>query len=170
MEIEIVPVADAHPKGIGLPTLILTLLGTRLGGGMVGIPVSTKNTGYAAIVIFQGVYIWVSMFCIWMLMRTREITGRASYPSLGMHLIGNWSLYCINTIIAFAQLGFPIIFFIVFGDVAKSLILRIDKDAPSFWYSRWITHTFLAIVMFYLVLKKDVQQLKYASVFLFFGI
>ena len=56
--------------------------------------------------------------------------------------------------IAIGQLGFPIIFFIVFGDVAGGLIEKVNTSGISFWSSRWFTHTILAIAMFYLVLKK----------------
>ena len=103
------------------------------------------------------------MFSIWLLLRVREITGKSSLPDLGTHLYGKWSIYLINFLIAFAQLGFPIIFFIVFGDVAKGLILEIDRNASSFWTSRLFIQVSLAIVMLYLILKKEIHQLKYAG-------
>lgn len=73
------------------------------------------------------------------------------------------SIFIINAQIALAQLGYPIIFFIVFGDVAGGLIDKVNTSGVSFWSSRWLTHTFLAVVMLYLVLKKEIHQLKYAS-------
>lgn len=148
----------------------MTLLGTRLGGGIVGVPSSAKNMGYVTIEVIQVFLVFLSMFSMWMLMRVREITGRASYPSIAMHLYGNWSIYFANTVITLSQFGFPIIFFIVFGDAASSLINRIDSNANSFWSSKVFTHIILAIVMLYLVLKKEIHQLRYASIFLFFGI
>jgi len=60
----------------------------------------------------------------------------------------------INGLIALSQLGFPIIFFIVFGDVAGTLIEKVNTSGISFWSSRWFTHSLLAIVILYLVLKK----------------
>ena len=148
----------------------MTLLGTRLGGGIVGVPSSAKNMGYVTIQVIQVFLVFISMFSKWMLMQTREITGISSLPGLGMHLYGNWSIYLVNSLIALAQFGFPIIFFIVFGDAASSLIIRINSDAHSFWTSKAFTHIILAIVMLYLVLKKEIHQLRYASVVLFFGI
>ena len=105
----------------------------------------------------------MGMFSIWMLLRVREITGKASYPDLGIYLYGNWSIYFVNALIGLAQLGFPIIFFIVFGDVAKGLIEEIDKNVDSFWTSRLLTHSLLALIMLYLILKKEIHQLKYAG-------
>ena len=111
----------------------------------------------------MSVYIFMGMFSIWLLLRVREITGKSSLPDLGTYLYGKWSIYFINFLIAFAQLGFPIIFFIVFDDVAKGLILEIDSNASSFWTSRVFTQVSLAIVMLYLILKKEIHQLKYAG-------
>lgn len=69
-------------------------------------------------------------------------------------------------IIALAQLGYPIIFFIVFGDVSGSLIEK-AIGAGTFFSTRWFTHILLAVAMLYLILKKEIQQLKYANIFLF---
>jgi amino acid permease len=91
------------------------------------------------------------------------MTGRASFTDLGTYSYGNVSIYLINTIIALASLGFPIIFFIVFGDVSGKLIERIGADPGSFVTSRVFTQSFLGIFLFYLVLKKEISSLKYAG-------
>ncbi|CAI2364867.1 unnamed protein product [Moneuplotes crassus] len=149
--------------GIGVFMCALTLLGTRLGGGIVGIPGANKTIGYATFQSIMSVYVFMGMFSVWMLFRVREITGKASYSDLGIYLFGPWSIYFINAVVALAQLGFPIIFFIVFGDVAKSLIHEINPEAGEFWTSRWFTHSLLAVLMLYLVLQKEIQSLKYAG-------
>jgi len=90
------------------------------------------------------------------------MTGLASLSDLGNYCYGRISIFFINTLIALAQLGFPIIFFIVFGDVSGSLIER-AHGSSSFWSTRWFTQSLLAIIMLYLILKKEIHQLKYAG-------
>ncbi|CAI2364604.1 unnamed protein product [Moneuplotes crassus] len=163
-EQEVVVVAKPQKAaGIGIFMCTLTLLGTRLGGGIVGIPGANKTIGYVTFQCMMTVYAFMGMFSIWLLLRVREITGKASYPDLGIYLYGRWSIYYVNALIGLAQLGFPIIFFIVFGDVSKSLILQIDSGAGDFWTSRWFTHILLALTMLYLILQKEIQNLKYAG-------
>jgi amino acid permease len=76
----------------------------------------------------------------------------------------------INSIIALAQCGFPIIFFIVFGDVAMGLLDRIDGAKGTFWSSRVFTQALLGIAMLFFVLMKEIHQLKYAGFFVLIGI
>lgn len=102
------------------------------------------------------------------LLMAKEISGRASFSDLGVYCYGKYSIYFINVLIAFAQFGYPIIFFIVFGDVSKSLIDKI-MGKESFLSSRWCTHTALAVLMLFLILRKEIQQLKIAN-FIMFGL
>ncbi|CAI2363784.1 unnamed protein product [Moneuplotes crassus] len=152
--------------GIGVFMCTMTLLGTKLGGGIVGIPAANKKIGYVTFQCMMTIYACMGMFSMWLLLRVREITRKESYPDLGIYLYGKWSVYFVNSLIALSQLGFPIIFFIVFGDVAKSLILEIDSGAGDFWTSRWFTHILLALVMLYLVILKEIHKLKMAGFFL----
>lgn len=98
-----------------------------------------------------------------MLLQARTMSGRASLSDLGIYSYGNISIYVINVIVALAQLGFPIIFFIVFGDVSGNLLERLGADHNSFWVSRWFTQTVLGLLLLYLILKKEIHQLKYAG-------
>lgn len=65
--------------------------------------------------------------------------------------------------IALAQLGFPIIFFIVFGEVSTTLLGRFDALEGTFWASKEFTKPLLGLAMLYLVLQKEVHSLKYAG-------
>lgn len=111
-----------------------------------------------------------------MILSVRDITGRASLPAQGTYAYGNISIYLINALIALAQLGFPIIFLIVFGDVSGNLLERLGAGPNSFWTSRWFTQTLLGVLLFYLILKKEIQNLKYAGLvvlclsFIFIGL
>lgn len=57
----------------------------------------------------------------------------------------------------------------MFGDVAKALIDRAMGE-ETFLSSRWITQTALALIIYYLILQKDMHKLKYAGLFLFFSV
>jgi amino acid permease len=161
-EVEVKP-KKVGAAGVGVFMCTLTFLGTRLGGGIVGVPGAAKNIGFMTVEIMMFFYAFMCMLSLWMLLRVREITKISSYPALGIYLYGKWSIYLFNGMIALSQCGVPIIFMIVFGDVASSLIRKIDENASPFWTSRWFTHSLLAFGMLYLIIKKEIQQLKYAS-------
>jgi hypothetical protein len=61
-----------------------------------------------------------------------------------------------------AQIGICIIFFIVFGDVAGGLIEKMGLE-NTFWSSRVFTHCMLALMLLYLVLLKDIRNLRHAG-------
>lgn len=104
----------------------------------------------------------MGVFSVWMLLQARSMTGRASLTELGQYCYGNISIYVINSLVALAQLGFPIIFFIVFGDVAGGLIERVH-GSESFWSSRVFTQSLLGICLIFLILQKDISKLRYAG-------
>ena len=85
-----------------------------------------------------------------MLLKAKDLSGRASLSDLGIYSYGNISIYLINLVIALAQLGFPIIFFIVFGDVFGDLIERAGVRKDSFFVTRWFTQSFLGVILLYL--------------------
>lgn len=66
-------------------------------------------------------------------------------------------------LIALAQLGFPIIFFIVFGDVCGELIERMGAEEGSFWTSRWFTQSLLGVILLYLNIQKQIHKLRYTG-------
>ena len=45
--------------------------------------------------------------------------------------------------IAVAQLGFPIVFYIVFGDVFANIMIAMGAAEHSFWTSRWFVQSVL---------------------------
>ena len=149
--------------GVGVLACMLILIGTRMGGGMVGLPYATQKLGFYTAFWIHIIMSTMAAFSIWLLLKTRDITGESSFSNIGYFWYGRLSIFVINAEIALAQLGYPIIFFIVFGDVSGGLIEKVNTSGISFWSSRWLTHIALAVVMFYLVLKKEIHQLKYAS-------
>lgn len=153
---------EADDKNHGPLYMMITLIGTRMGGGMVSLPYAGLKVGYVFSLLFQVFYIPVGVLSVHLLLRAKDISGRASLGSLGAFCYGNISIYFINTLIALSQLGFPIIFFIVFGDIVGGFIRHIDgKD--SFWTSRIFTQGLLGIGMLYFIIKKEIHGLRFAA-------
>ena len=134
-----------------------------MGGGIVGLPFATQNIGFVTTLVIQIIYSIMATLSMWLLLKVREITGESSLSSIGLLCYGRISIFFINTLTAIAQLGFPIIFFIVFGDVAGGLIEKVNTSGISFWSSRWFTHTMLAVTMIYLILQKEIHSLRYVG-------
>lgn len=165
--IDAVPQPEApKPTGISWPFLMMTLLGTRLGAGIVGVPYSTMTVGYVFAVCFQALFLFpAGMLSIWFLLTARQLTNKGSLTELGMFCFGTPAIYIINCLIALAQLGYPIIFMIVFGDVSGALIKK-AHGSESYWSSRWFTHPLLGFLLVYLVIQKDISKLKVAGLFI----
>lgn len=155
-----------NPNGVIPIICSLTLVGNRLGGGIVGLPFAIMTVGYTASICFMIVHATLCYFSFCMLLRVREMINRASLSDCGVYCYGKYSIYLINVLIGLAQLGYPIIFFIVFGDVSNSLIEKMIGE-KTFFSTRWFTHPMLAVCMLYLIIKKEIHQLKYAGIVLF---
>ena len=155
--------APSQLKGAGVFFWTLSLIGSRMGGGIVGLPFATQNIGFVTSLVIQIIYSITAALSMLLLLKVREITGESSLSSIGYFCFGRISIFFINTLTAITQLGFPIIFFIVFGDVAGGLIEKVNTSGISFWSSRWFTHTILAVTMIYLILQKDIHSLRYTG-------
>jgi amino acid permease len=154
--------SDAPKTGVGLHMMIFTLLGTRLGTGIVGVPYATLQVGFVVAIIMQIAYIPISIFAIWLLIQAKNVSGKSSISELGIYWYGRYSVYFINFFVGIAQFGFWMIFFIVFGDVAGGLIEKIGLLTEILSH-RVFTHSLLGISLVYLILLKDIKSLRYAG-------
>ena len=149
--------------GVGVFMCMITLVGTRLGAGVVGVPYATQQVGFPLAFSFEIAYPITAIFTLYLLLKVREMTGETSLTNIGYYWYGRIAIFFFNGLIALGQLAYAVIFFIVFGDVAGGLIEKVNTSGISFWSSRWFTHTILAVIMLYMVMKKEIQQLKYAG-------
>ena len=91
---------------------------------------------------------------------------------IGYMVAGRKSIYMISGITAVLSFGLMMIYFIVFGDICKSMISDIffEKDSKSFFVSRTCYIMLLGSSLFPMIIKKELKELKIASVILFLGI
>jgi len=91
-------------------------------------------------------------------------------PELGYECFGRSFLYIVNFVqfIGFGLL--PIAYFIIFANLARSFFNEIDwvyENAPNTIGSQWLSVLILAILVFPLIIKKKIQELKLAGMLLF---
>lgn len=103
---------------------------------------------------------------MYLLLKARMYIGKSTWAEIGAFCFGNISIYIMNAQVTIGQLGLPIIYFIVFGDVTAGLIRRVNTSRIEFFESRWFTHSILAVLMLYLVQLKKLKGMKYTALFL----
>ena len=89
-----------------------------------------------------------------------------SLYEIGFQLFGRKAIYFISILIGIYGWGANVIYFIVFSDIVKSLY----SDHTYFLTSRMFLCSALGICILPLILKKEMKELKIASVILFLGI
>ena len=87
-------------------------------------------------------------------------------------IIGRSSIFWISIMIAVLAFGLMLIYFIVFGDIMKSISAQLFYGGKfnSFFATRAFFVLLLGIATFPLIIKKEIQELKIASIILFIGI
>jgi amino acid permease len=98
------------------------------------------------------------------------MSGLASFSELGFYAFGRASIFIINGLIALAQVGMPIIYFMIIGDIGQGLLQKIDSLDGTFWADRQFPILIAAVVLFYFAIKREIQELKSAGFILLVGV
>lgn len=155
---------------VGVFGVMLTLVGTIIGGGIVGIPFATLQTGiWLVLVVHVLNFIW-GVYSVHLLLEAKNISGLASFSELGFYCFGRASIFIINGLIVLAQCGMPIIYFMIVGDIGKGLLQKIDKLDGTFWAEKQFPILVVAALLFYFAIKKEIQELKGAGFVLLVGV
>jgi amino acid permease len=85
---------------------------------------------------------------------------------------GRKAIFWIASIISIASFGLMMIYFIVFGDTMKSLIAQLvfGKNDGGMFVTRGFYVILLAASLFPLIIRKELEELKIASIILFVGV
>jgi hypothetical protein len=75
----------ASQKGVGVLFMMLTLIGTRLAGGVVGVPMTTLKLGYVTALCIHIGIVPIGIFSINLLLSVYKMTGRSSLSDIGLY-------------------------------------------------------------------------------------
>ena len=104
----------------------------------------------------------IHLFLIHMSNELLNLTYR-TMQEVGYMLFGRASIFFISFINGFCTFGVTIIYFIIFGDVAKSLASTVVANGTFLAQSRAAYVVGLAGLLFYFIIKKELKDLTIAS-------
>lgn len=148
---------------VGVFSAMLTIVGTIIGGGIVGIPFATLQTGIWLVLVVHFLnFVW-GIYSVHLLLEAKEISGLSSFSELGYYCFGRASIFIINGLIVLAQGGMPIVYFMIVGDIGNGLLEHFESIKGKFWSSRQFSILVVAVLLFYFAVKKEIQELKGAG-------
>jgi amino acid permease len=158
---------------ISLPIAIFSVVSVTVGAGMVSVPKSSYESGIPWAIGYNIFNFVACVYSIHLYYMCATVTKKWSIPHLGFECFGYCSLYFVNfvTFLAFGML--PIAYYIIFANLAKSLFKEIPyvKEHPDFFLAtQWFNVLILAVLIFPLIIKKKIQELKIAGILLFSGV
>jgi len=108
----------------------LSLLSTIVGGGIVGLPFSMYHAGIPLGLNLNLLIAIASYYASELYLRAKELTPVPveSLYEIGFVALGSRSIYLISLLTGVSSFGLMMIYFIVFGDTAASLVRQINED------------------------------------------
>jgi len=88
---------------------------------------------------------------------------------MGYMLLGRKSIFAVSFITFFLCFGISIVYFILFGKLCERIMDNI-LGYTGFWTSKMLFKVLLGVSLLPLVLKKELKEMKGASIILFSGI
>lgn len=145
-----------------------------MGGGIVGLPYAFYYTGLAMGIGFILVMAIQTVLSVELYLAAKDfLPGKPeSMFEMGYIIFKRNSIFFICSIIILNSFGLMLVYFIVFGDTLSSLVsdLNSNVNEDDFFGKRMAYVIILSLCLVPLILKKELQELKIISVFLFVSI
>ena len=94
----------------------------------------------------------------------------SSFSEIAYILLGRKSVFLINVIVFIGCFQLMILYFIIIGDILASFASQILNELDTFRTSRACYVILVGIMLFPMIFKKEIHELKLASVMLFIAI
>ena len=94
----------------------------------------------------------------------------SSFSEIGYILLGRKSVFLINVIVFIGCFQLMILYFIIIGDILASFASQILNELDTFRTSRACYVIIVGIMLLPMIFKKEIHELKLASVMLFIAI
>lgn len=140
---------------------------------MVAVPRTTLESGIPFGIAYNLLNYLLTIYSIHLLLESARVTGIYSMPGLTHKCFGYYSLYFVNFVQFIAFGIMPIAYFIIFGGILSSFLKDIPGVAGSGWSfvgQQWFSVLILAVLIFGLIIQKQISELSIAGVLLFAGV
>jgi len=93
-----------------------------------------------------------------------------SFSEIGYLLLGRKSIFIINAIVFSGCFQIMIVYFIIIGDILASFGAEFLHETGTIFSSRGFYVIIVALCLSFLIFKKQIHELKIASILLFIAI
>ena len=93
-----------------------------------------------------------SIYAVYLLLIANRITKLSSFSEIGFACFGTASIYVINIVVAVATVGMPIAYFMIFGDIARPILVDIGISETSFFSSEAFAKIVIAVLLYFFII------------------
>ena len=134
----------------------------------MGIPFSYYHLGIPLAIVLNIVIALVTCYSCTLYMETRDMTGRLdSLSEIGYKVMGRTSIYLTSGNLLITSFLVIVIYFMIFGDIASSLIRDTFPGVPKFLGSKEFYVLLIAVVNIPFVVMRAIKELHIAANMLF---
>ena len=136
----------------------VTFVAASIGGGFVALPFAFLHLGIPVSLISLLCISCLTWFSCRLYLRVRELVGDQfqSYYELGYMLFGRKAIYYIGFNFAFLGWSILVIYYIILGDLCKSLM----NKKEGMWSNKWPFIVIFGILLMKELLRKDIRYAK----------